>query len=182
MTNLPQIHQDVWKPATEAEKSQALVMLASLPSRATSSAALDKAGYYIALEGVTRHGLFEAVKAILKGALSHAFFPSPPELRIQCDKAMEWHEAYAERIRRRERENAEFKRQQLGEPILRTAEGRARQQASYAAYCAAHGDSERKRIEAQEREDVRARYGMTDEVLAGIKDSPNPAERTKKSA
>lgn len=156
--------------------------LASLPSRATSSAVLDKAGYYIALEGVTRYGLGKAVTNILRGALNHAFFPSPPELRIQCDKAMEWHEAQAEKVRRRERENEEFHRQQLGVPIPRTEEGKARQQAAYAAFCASHDDGERRAMEEAERADIRARYGITDEAIAGIKDRPNPADRVKKSA
>ncbi len=57
----------------------------------------------MALEGVTRHGLAEAVRFILRGALGHGFMPSPPELRLQCDKAMQWHIEEAERIRHRER-------------------------------------------------------------------------------
>lgn len=180
--NLPALSKDAWTPATEHDKAAALVSLASLPSRATSSAKLDKAGYYVALEGVTRYGLGEAVKNILRGSLNHAFLPSPPELRIQCDKAMEWHEAQAEKIRRRERENAEFQRQQLGVPIPRTEEGRQRQQRAYAAFCASHDDGERRQMEEQERADIRARYGLTDEAIAAIKDRPNPADRVKKSA
>lgn len=109
-SNLPANRQDVWIKATEMDKTAALASLASLPSRATSSAELSKAGYYVALENVTRYGLSEAVKAILKGSLKHAFFPSPPELRLQCDKAMEWHENMDMRIRRQERENEEFNR------------------------------------------------------------------------
>ena len=100
--NSLQIRQDVWTPATEADKAAALVSLAGLPSRQTSSAELDRAAFYVALEGVTRHGLAEAVRFILRGALGHGFMPSPPELRIQCDKAMQWHHDEAERIRRRE--------------------------------------------------------------------------------
>lgn len=57
----------------------------------------------MALDGVTRHGLSEGVKAILKGALGHAFLPSPPELRMQCDKAMEWHVRERDRILRQQR-------------------------------------------------------------------------------
>ena len=98
--------QDVWKPATEADKISALAALGSLPSRQTSGA-LDKAAYYLALDGVTRFGLSEAVKAILRGRLGHAFFPSPPELRMQCDKAMEHHVQMRERIARRQRIEAE---------------------------------------------------------------------------
>jgi hypothetical protein len=101
---LPTLNQDFWKPATETEKLAALASLAGLPSRQTSSAELDKAAFFVALDGVTRWGLAEAVKAILRNSLGHAFFPSPPELRGQCDKAMIWHEREADRIRRQERE------------------------------------------------------------------------------
>lgn len=125
MSYLPVLTIDVWKKATEGEKSVALATLATLPSRATSSVELDRAAYYVALDGVTRHGLAEAVKAILKGALGHAFFPSPPELRMQCDKAMDWHERMAARIRRRERTNEEFRRQQ-GNRDIPTTEEKAR--------------------------------------------------------
>jgi len=143
---------------------------------------LSEASYFVALEGVTRYGLGEAVKNILRGALNHAFFPSPPELRIQCDKAMEWHEAQAEKVRGRERENEEFHRQQLGVPTPRTEGGKARQQAAYAAFCASRYRHARRAMEEAERADIRARYGITDESIAGIKDRPNPADRTKKSA
>ena len=173
---------EVWIKASNEDKLKALAALNSLPSRQSRSVELSEASYFVALEGVTRYGLGEAVKNILRGALNHAFFPSPPELRIQCDKAMEWHEAQAEKVRRRERENEEFHRQQLGVPIPRTEEGKARQQAAYAAFCASHDDGERRQMEEQERADIRARYGLTDEAIAGIKDRPNPADRVKKSA
>lgn len=103
MTKLPAPHQNVWEPATEMAKTAALASLAALPSRQMSSETLDRASYFVALEGVTRVGLAEAVKAILRGALGHAFFPSPPELRIQCDRAMEVYEDQRTREARRER-------------------------------------------------------------------------------
>lgn len=81
--------------------------LSGLPSRETSAGELDNQAFLIALDGVTRHGLSEAVKFILKGALGHPFMPSPPELRMQCDKAMKWHEDEAAKIRRREQAMAE---------------------------------------------------------------------------
>ncbi|MBV2144220.1 hypothetical protein KUG47_12020 [Falsochrobactrum sp. TDYN1] len=46
------------------------------------------AGFYLALEGVTRHGLQTATKRILQGSLGHAFLPSPPELRQECERVM----------------------------------------------------------------------------------------------
>lgn len=42
----------------------------------------------MALDGVPVFALQTATKNIMRGALGHAFFPSPPELRIQCDEVM----------------------------------------------------------------------------------------------
>ncbi len=147
-----------------------MVTLAALPSRETSAGQISNAAYLIALDGVTRYGLHEAVKAILKNALGHAFFPSPPEIRGQCDAAMDWHERAAERIRRRERENADFRNQQGGNPPP-SEESKARVR----ALAASLHDSGRKAAEDMERAEIRARYGMTDEVLAAIKDQPVPS-------
>lgn len=150
--------------------------LASLPSRATSSAVLDKAGYYIALDGVTRYGLGEAVKNILRGAINHAFFPSPPELRIQCDKAMEWHERQREREHREERYIRE--RRENNAIVQRSPEALARQQEAYRKFCAGY-TSEKDEAEEAERADIRARYGMTDELVNAIADQPIPSNFKK---
>src|SRR5690606_5403817 len=99
---LPTTQQDVWTPATEDDFRRALAMLSRLPARETSSVEFDQMLYFVALKGTTQHGLFEAVTFILRGALGHGFFPSPPELRMQCDKAMEWHTQERERIAHRE--------------------------------------------------------------------------------
>jgi hypothetical protein len=112
-----------------------LVTLSSLPSRATTAGDLDNAAFMLALDGVTRWGLGEAVKAILKGALGHAFLPSPPELRMQCDNAMRWHEREAENIRRQERETAEWKRQHGDDWTPPTPEAKARVSKVYAQFC-----------------------------------------------
>ena len=135
MTNLPTPQTDVWTPATEMDRTGALAALSTLPARASSR--LDRVAYHVALEGVTRWGLTEAVKAILRGALGHAFFPSPPELRVQCDKAMWWHEREAEKIRRRERENADWARQR-GDWRPPTEAEKARARETYARFCAGH--------------------------------------------
>lgn len=135
---IPALQSDVWKPATETEKIQALVTLSALPSRATTAGDLDNAAFMAALDGVTRYGLAEGVKAILRGALGHAFLPSPPELRIECDKAMRWHEREAENIRRQERENAEWKRTHGRWQSSPTPEARARVAALYAEFCAGY--------------------------------------------
>lgn len=81
--------------------SQALKLLTSLPRRRADDEAgkLDLEAYQIALKGVTRYGLNLATQAVLRGAHGHAFFPSPAELRRQCDAAME-------PIWRRQREEA----------------------------------------------------------------------------
>lgn len=150
---------------------QALVTLSALPSRATSSATIDKVAFLTALDGVTRYGLGEAVKAILKGALAHAFLPSPPELRMQCDKAMEHHVRMRERIALRER--AERERPPAKAP-LSVEEKRRQQERMRAFHASLEGGKEHESAAAieAERASVRARYGMTDETLAGLKDRP----------
>ena len=79
----------------------ALSLLGSLPSR-QSDAEIDAKGYDIALYGVTAYALRTATEVILRGALDHVFFPSPVELKRECDKA----QAPINRMR----ENAEHKR------------------------------------------------------------------------
>ena len=141
----------------------------------TSSEGLDRAAYYLALEGVTRHGLATAVRKIMQNALGHGFMPSPPELRGQCDKAMEWHEAMAHRIRRRERENEEFNRQ-FGKPVERSEQGRARVSAAYQRFLSSYENGKTDEEEAN-RAELRRRYGMTPETLASIKDNPKAHAR-----
>lgn len=129
---LPTIHQDVWIRATEDDWRKALALLDRLPSRATSSAAFDQRVYFLALDGTTRFGVEKATVAILQNALGHAFFPSPPELRGQCDKAMEPHEHERERIWQREK--SKFPKDSW-EPQQQTPEGRARVARAYAEFC-----------------------------------------------
>lgn len=148
-------------------------MLAGLPSRQTSSAETDEASYYLALNGVTKHGLFEAVKAALQHKLGHTFFPSPAELRMLCDKAMEHHVGMRERIARQE----QIRRERPAElPPLDEA-AKERQRKRMEAFEASHNNGkaaeEAAKIEA-ERAEIRARYGMTTEVLKAMKDQPLP--------
>lgn len=130
----------------------------------------------MALEGVTRYGLTEAVRAVLKGALGHAFFPSPPELRMQCDKAMEW----PERQRERELRNQRYVRERIENNTIaqRTPEAVSRQQAAYRKFLDGY-HSEARSVEEAERADIRARYGMTDELISQIADQPVPANFKK---
>jgi len=62
---------------------------------------------YRGLAGVTKYGLEQAIDAVLQNKLGHGFFPSPPELRGLCDKAMEHHVWMRDQIHRRERMEAE---------------------------------------------------------------------------
>lgn len=90
--------------------------------------------YHVALDGVSRYALNEAVKAIIRGGLGHTFFPSPVEMRQQCEKAIEPHIRQADRIRRREeqeRDNAAFERV----IATRTPAAVERQQEAYRRYC-----------------------------------------------
>jgi hypothetical protein len=149
-----------------------MVILGSLPAREADDKRkeIDKAAMYLALEGVTKHGLAEAVKFILRGALGHTFFPSPPELRIQCDKAMEWPERERERIRRRE----QIERERPADRPEPTPDQRRRQQAAYQRFLASY-DGGKQSAEEAERAEVRARYGMTPEVLDAMRDQPVPS-------
>jgi len=144
-------------------------LLAGLPSRQTSSAETDEASYYMALDGVTQHGLFEAVKAALQHKLGHTFFPSPAELRMLCDKTMEHHVRMRDRIWIRER----IARETSPDVPPKTAAERARVQEIMREF---HASSEREKNDKfeAERAEIRARYGMTPEVLASMKDQPLP--------
>ena len=79
----------VWKPASEMQKLESLTMLSRLPMRQPTEMELATEVYLIALEGVTAHGLSQATKAIIRGSLGHAFMPSPPELRQECERIMD---------------------------------------------------------------------------------------------
>lgn len=182
--NLPAQQSNVWMKATDSDKLEALALMNGLPSRkalSEKSAEVIDASYFIALEGVTRYGLSEAIKAILRGSLNHAFFPSPPELRLQCDKAMEHHEHMAEKIRRRERENADFNRLHSNPPP-RTEAGRQRVAALYSKFCRDNEDASARQATEAERAEIRARYGITPESVAGIKDQPFTGQRLGKDS
>jgi hypothetical protein len=168
---LPTIQQDVWKPADQDDWRRALALLDRLPSRATSSAEFDQQVYFIALEGTTQYGLFEAVKAVLQGGLGHAFFPSPPELRIQCNEAIKHHVSMRDRVARQE----QLRRERPPEVAPLTEEAKERQRQRMERFHASVDDgkaAERAAAVELERADIRARYGMTDEVVAGVRDNP----------
>lgn len=138
--------------------------LSGLPSRETTAGELDNAAFMTALEGVTRHGLSEAVKFILRGALGHAFLPSPPELRIQCDKAMAWHVKEQERIAHKER----LARDRIAPRQEPTPEQKARVAAAYADFC--------KDYEKVAAEDT---LRLDPELVAQIPDNPKSLAKTR---
>lgn len=141
-------------------------MLGRLPSTATSSVEFDQQLYFIALRGTTQYGLFKAVEAILQNALGHAFFPSPPEFRGQCDKAMEWHRQERERIARREQiERERREHAPRGEPYPQAKE---RVSAAYAEFC--------KSYEKATSEDTRI---LDPELVAQVPDNPKSQARTR---
>lgn len=123
------------------------------------------------MEGTTQHGLFEAVRAIIQNGLGHAFFPSPPELRMMCDEAMKHHVEMRNRIHRQEH----IRRERVPElpPLDEAAKERQRKRME-AFHARIDDGKEAARIAAGEadRAEIRARYGMTDEVMAGVKDNP----------
>lgn len=160
----PTIHQDVWSPATEDDFKRALAMFVRLPSPPTSSAEFDQQTYFIALRGTTQYGLFKAVEAILQNALGHAFFPSPPELRAQCDKAMEWHVSMRDRIAHREKLERE-KPPAWSEP---TPEAKARVAALYADFC--------KSYEKQAEQET---FKLDPELVAQVPDNPKSLARQR---
>lgn len=148
---------------------QALASLAGLPSRQADDDGIDRKMYFVALSGVSRYALNEAVKAIIRGVLGHTFFPSPVEFKQQCDKAMEPHMREAQRIRILEaqaRENAEF------EDLMaaRTWEAIARQQAAYAKFCEAQEPAKA----AKEQ-----RIHLDPELLAKLPDAPSAFKQAK---
>lgn len=114
---------------------QALASLAGLPSRQADDDGFDKALYFVALQGVTRYALSEAVKAISRGALGHAFFPSPPEFRMQCDAAQHPVNEQARRIRLTEAQMAE-RAEHARYQAMKTPKAKARVSAAYERFCA----------------------------------------------
>lgn len=151
-------------------------MMNGLPSRkelSEKSAEVVDASYFIALEGVTRYGLTKAVIAVLQNALGHPFYPQPPELRGLCDKAMVPHEEMRDRVRHRE----QLKAERIPDRPEPTPEAKARVAAAYQRFCESTEAASKREVSEAERAEIRARYGMTPESLASIKDQPFTGQR-----
>lgn len=167
---------DFWAPASQEDKIKALVSLGGLPAREASNPQIDKASYYLALKDVTRYSLVQAVEAIHQGKLGHGFFPTPPELRIQCDKAMEsprWHRSQQLREDRYARE-----RRENNALTQRSPEAIARQQKAYQAFMAGY-EADKAKADEAEHEVIRARYGITAESIAHLPDLEMPSNFKK---
>ncbi|MEQ1941935.1 hypothetical protein ABMA32_05860 [Mesorhizobium sp. VNQ89] len=102
---------DVWALASHQQIVDCMMLLSVLPARPAHDPQLNKAAYYIALEGVSGFALRSAVKRILQGSLGHGFFPSPPDLRLQCNQVMEPYVLEMQRSRRKSRIAEELPRE-----------------------------------------------------------------------
>lgn len=139
-------------------------MLRRSPSPATFSVEFDQQIYFLALRGTTQHGLFKAVEAILQNALGHTFFPTPQELRGQCDKAMQHHVDMRERIAHREK----LARERIPDHPEPTPEARARVSKAYAEFC--------KSYEKQSAEET---FRLDPELVAKVPDNPKSMARQR---
>jgi hypothetical protein len=146
---------------TEQDVLGAMVTLGSLPKRQSDQAQLDLEAYKVALDRTLAIDLAAAVRSILQGALGHAFFPSPPEFRIQCNANADNRAAVAERERKaiREREDRMNFRE-----VSNTPEQRARVAEAYQRFL----DSRSTQSEVDELAAIRAKYDP--EKLAKIPD------------
>lgn len=134
---LPDLSHDTTTPATQKQVLQALASLAGLPSRLADDVALDQAMYFVALEGVTRYALSEAIKGVMRNRLGHTFFPSPIELRRLCDDAQQPFINMVARMKaiedqRREREALDARH------AAKTPDVKRRVAAVYARFCAGY--------------------------------------------
>lgn len=129
---------------------------------------MDKAMYFVALDGVTRYALSEAVKAVMRNKLGHTFFPSPVELRRLCDEAQRPMHEMARRVamtQQMAQERDEHRR--IRETW--TPEARERARAIYDEYCRSHEASKVKGRSTDER------FGppLDPAVLALVEDAPS---------
>lgn len=125
--------------------------------------------YQIALEGVSRYALNEAVKAIIRGALGHTFFPTPVEIRQECNRAIEPIARAAERQRMNEdqaRERVEFEKRIQA----RSPEELARVRAVYENFCKQHEASKPAKVEE-------AAVVLDPDLLAQVPDAPSTFRR-----
>lgn len=124
--------------------------------------------YWVALQGVSRYALSEAVKRIMRGGLSHTFFPSPVELRQQCEAAMEPHRRMAQRAAILDAHNEE-NRAYARSMAQKTPEARARVSAAYEQFCASYSEEKK----------VKPSLILDPELVAKLPDAKTPFQRAK---
>jgi hypothetical protein len=152
--------------ASPTDKLAALTALSVLAKRQPVEMALLRDGYLLALEGVTRRSLAEAVREIMQNSLGHAFMPTPPELRGECNRLHALHVEPTVRERR-------FRWDEDEGPPPPDAKAKAKVAAIYAAVLA---DRERIRRMQGNAEWAAAalRNGINASTVAGIPDRPSP--------
>jgi len=123
--------------------------------------------YFVALEGVTRYALSEAIKAVVRGKLGHTFFPSPIEFRQLCDKAQQPHIDQAHRIRVTESNFAERRRMEMVH-AGKTPEAKARVVAIYAKFCEGYRSVEPEFVPT-----------LDPELVAKVHDAPSTFTKAK---
>ena len=148
------------------------------PRGITMAKAFD--GYVAALQGFAIEEISEAIGRYLTAEfpdVSLKFYPRAPELaalvrRIRDEKARQ-----ADKLKRSEQLDRQIaERREIDERLTKTPEQLARATRLYEGYLASRQDAkadERRRRVAAERAEVRARYGMDAETLAGVKDAPD---------
>lgn len=124
------------REAPEQDVCIALVSLNALPTRDSDHADLDLAAYNVALEGIVSDTLATAVRRILQGSLGHGFFPSPPELRIECNRIIQTQADEHARQLRQSRLREEVVRHQIPQ---HSPEERNRVQKIYEKFCRSDG-------------------------------------------
>lgn len=111
-----------------------LSRLKSLPSRTSDTAEIDLLSFEDALEGVLATVLLEAVRQVNQAVLGHAFHPSPPELRMLCDKIQRQISEDRARKAEGERQRRESEQRRLQHEKTKTPEARARVAAMLARF------------------------------------------------
>jgi hypothetical protein len=135
------------------------------------------AGYVAALVGFDAAHIHEAINRYFAGEypeLSAKYYPRAPELASIVRKVRAAHSAEADRVRRAEALAADRAAMAEADQLRKkTPEQLARATEIYRRFLAGL-PSPQVGMTAKERSDIRARYGMTDEVLAGVRERPLP--------
>lgn len=124
----------------------------------------------IALSGVSTYALAEATRAILQGSLGHAFHPSPPEFRIQCEKAMQ---PVKEELARETQVRLEKERSAEFRPVQHTQAEIVRVNKIYQRFC--EGFQTEFKTEADIIQEIRNKYPR--ELLDAVPDAPTAFRR-----